>query len=389
MTFPPSLFPPPRLAPEEAQLLDGVKAIAKDFHMRAAAYDRSREFPRENISAINTLGLNRMFLPEDVGGVPLSYTAYLACLMEISSACASTGLIWATNFHAAGPIAAFGTPEQKLRLLPVIADGGLAALAITEPVSGSNATAMRTRLRPEGDEVVVDGGKCFITNGGLADIYLVFGKWTELGDGKQAMTAIVLERNTAGIKMERREKTFGHRASQTAVLTFSGCRVPRSNVLLGPGQGLRVLLGALNRSRPSVAAHALGIARAAFADAVSYANQREIGGQSLLHYQGNQFAVAELAADLALCESMLWNIARRIDDGDDDVAVAAAALKLRAGDLAVRMALEAIQLHGGYGYTEDYRPERLLRDAKLMQIGEGTSETLKDFIGRAFMPRDR
>jgi alkylation response protein AidB-like acyl-CoA dehydrogenase len=389
MTFPPSLFPPPLLAPEEAQLLDGVKAIAKDFYMRAAAYDRSREFPRENISAINTLGLNRMFLPEDVGGVPLSYTAYLACLMEISSACASTGLIWATNFHAAGPIAAFSTPEQRQRLLPVMANGGLAAFAVTEPIGGSNATAMRTRLRPEGDEVVVDGGKCFITNGGLADIYLVFGKWTELGEGKAALTAIVLEKSTPAINMERREKTFGHRASQTAVLTFNGCRVPRANILLGPGQGMRVLLSALNKSRPSVAAHALGIARAAFVDAVSYANQREIRGQSLLHYQGNRFMVAELAADLALCESMLWNIARRIDEGDDDNAVGAAALKLRAGDLAVRAALEAIQLHGGYGYTEDYRPERLLRDAKLMQIGEGTSESLKDFIGRAFMTRDR
>jgi acyl-CoA dehydrogenase len=359
--------------------------MAQGFAARAADYDRTRTFPTENLVAINAAGLNRMFLPEEYGGAPLSYAAYLACLMEISSACASTGLIWATNFHAGGPVAAFGTADQKSRFLPVLAEGGLAALAITEPVGGSNATSMRTQFRPEGDEVVVEGGKCFITNGGLADFYLLFGKWSELGDGKEAVTALVIEGGTPGLKMERREKTIGHRASQTAVLAFEGCRVPRANVLQSPGDGLKILLAALNKSRPSVAAHAIGIARAALSDMVNYANTREINGQTLLRHQGNRFNVAELASDLALCEATLWSLARHVDAGARDIALLAAALKMRAGDIAVRAALEAIQLQGGYGYTEDVRAERLLRDAKLMQIGEGTAESLKDFIGRAFI----
>ncbi|MEA2936032.1 MAG: butyryl-CoA dehydrogenase [Variibacter sp.] len=385
MTLPIPLFPPPALEPEAELLLASVRAMAQGFAARAADYDRTRTFPAENLVAINAAGLNRMFLPEEYGGAPLSYAAYLACLMEISSACASTGLIWATNFHAGGPVAAFGTADQKSRFLPVLAEGGLAALAITEPVGGSNATSMRTQFRPEGDEVVVEGGKCFITNGGLADFYLLFGKWSELGDGKEAVTALIIEGGTPGLKMERREKTIGHRASQTAVLAFESCRVPRANVLQSPGDGLKILLAALNKSRPSVAAHAVGIARAALSDMVNYANTREINGQTLLRHQGNRFNVAELASDLALCEAALWSLARQVDAGARDIALLAAALKMRAGDIAVRAALEAIQLQGGYGYTEDVRAERLLRDAKLMQIGEGTAESLKDFIGRAFI----
>jgi alkylation response protein AidB-like acyl-CoA dehydrogenase len=156
-------------------------------------------------------------------------------------------------------------------------------------------------------------------------------------------------------------------------------------VLQSPGDGLKILLAALNKSRPSVAAHAIGIARAALSDMVNYANTREINGQTLLRHQGNRFNVAELASDLALCEATLWSLARHVDAGARDIALLAAALKMRAGDIAVRAALEAIQLQGGYGYTEDVRAERLLRDAKLMQIGEGTAESLKDFIGRAFI----
>lgn len=385
MEFPPSLFPQPPLATEEVELVRQVKAAAREFAGRAAEYDRSRAFPSDNIARINELGLNRMFLPAEYGGYPLSYAAYLACLMTISEACASTGLIWATNFHALSPVVDFGTDDQKRRFLVPVAKGALASLAITEASSGSHATGMRTRFRPDGDDIVVDGEKVFITSGDVSSVFLVFGKWSELGDGKAAISALLVEAGTPGFEVVRRERTMGHRASHTTALSFRGCRVPRANLLLSPGDGVRVLLAALNKSRPSVAAHALAIARAALSDLVAYAGERVVGGKRLIEHQGNRFTIAELAADLAMCEAMLWNVAARVGAGATDIGLASAALKMRAGDLAVRAALEAIQMHGGYGYLEDMRAERLLRDAKLMQIGEGAAEALKDFIGRAFM----
>src|SRR5579884_163378 len=169
------------LSAEERQLIDSVKALARDeIALRAAAYDRDAAFPWDNIRAINALGLNAMFVPEAYGGAGMSYAAYLACVREISAACASTGIIWATNFHATKPLIDFGGEEQKRRLLPRVAEGATGALAITEPQAGSDATRMTTRFTPDGEDIVVNGGKTFITNGDVADLYLVFGKWSEI-----------------------------------------------------------------------------------------------------------------------------------------------------------------------------------------------------------------
>src|SRR5579863_3131772 len=254
----------PPLTPEERLLLDSVTALAEgEIAPRAAAYDRSSEFPWDNIRAINGLGLNAMFVPESYGGAGLSYAAYLACVREISKACASTGIIWATNFHAAKPLIDFGTDEQKERLLPRIVEGAIGALAITEPDAGSDATHMTTRFTPDGnDTIIVSGGKTFISNGDVADFYLVFGKWAGIADDRAAISAIIVETGTPGLAVLRKEDKLGHRASSTAALAFEDCLVPRDNLLGGPGAGLPLLLASLNRSRPSVAAHALGIARA-------------------------------------------------------------------------------------------------------------------------------
>src|SRR4051794_27694093 len=196
---PPRLDPP--ALPEELLLLDSVKGLARDrIGPGAAEYDRSGEFPWDNIRAINALGLNAMFVPEAYGGAGLSYAAYLACVREISAACASTGIIWATNFHAMKPLIDFGSEDQKTRLLPRIAEGAIGALAITEPDAGSDATGMTTRFTPEGnDTVVVSGGKTFISNGDVADLYLVFGKWSEITDRRGAISAIIIEKDTPGL----------------------------------------------------------------------------------------------------------------------------------------------------------------------------------------------
>ena len=375
-----------KLSSEERMLVDSVRALARDkIAPRAEHYDRSGEFPFDNVKAINDLGLNAMFIPAAYGGAQMSYMAYLECVREISKACASTGVIWATNFHAVRPLIDFGTEEQKKRLLPVMLNGGLASLTITEPAAGSDATGMKTEFRPDGDHIVVNGTKTFITNGAHADLYMLFGKWSGIADSKGAISALVVAKGTPGLKVVREEDKMGLRASSTAALAFDNCRVPRANLLGKSGDGLKILLASLNRSRPSVAAHALGIARAAFEDAVGYINERRQSGQKIIEFQGIQFMLADMATDLAMCEAWLWHVARMVDCGAADFGVEASMLKLRASDLAMRIATDAVQLYGGYGYCKDYRVERLMRDAKITQIWEGTNQIHRQFIGRSFI----
>ncbi|MBI3937852.1 MAG: acyl-CoA dehydrogenase family protein [Betaproteobacteria bacterium] len=378
----------PELTGEERMLVESVRSLAREeIAPQAARYDRTGEFPWDNVKAINALGLNAMFIPEEYGGAPMSYAAYLECVREISKACASTGVIWATNFHAMRPVIEFGAEEQKKRLLPVIAKGGLASLTITEPTAGSDATGMQTQFRPQGEEVVVSGNKTFITNGAMADLYLLFGKWSEIRGGKESISALVVEKGTPGLKVIREEDKMGLRASSTAALAFDGCRVPRANLLGKPGDGLKILLASLNRSRPSIAAHALGIARAAFEDAVAYVNERRQSGRRIIEFQGIQFMLADMASELALCEAWLWHVARLVDGGAADFGVEASMLKMRASDAAMRITTDAVQLHGGYGYCKDYRVERLMRDAKITQIWEGTNQIHRQLIGRSFVRR--
>lgn len=374
------------LPPEERMLVESVRTLARDvIAPRAEGHDRAAQFPWDNVKDINALGLNAMFIPEAYGGLPVSYAAYLECVREISKACAATGIIWATNFHGIKPLIEFGDEEQKQRLLPRIAAGGLVALAITEPSAGSDATGMKTSFRPDGDQIVINGGKTFITNGDVADLYLLFGKWSEIDTERKSISALIVEKDAPGLRILRTEDKMGHRASSTATLAFDDCRVPRRNLLREPGDGLNILLASLNRSRPSVAAQALGIARAAFEDSVAYINERRQSGRRIIEFQGIQFLLADLATELAQCEAWLWHVARLVDAGAEEFGVEASMLKMRASDLAMRIATEAVQLHGGYGYCKDYRVERLMRDAKITQIWEGTNQIHRQFIGRSFM----
>ncbi|MBN3787423.1 acyl-CoA dehydrogenase family protein [Burkholderia sp. Ac-20353] len=376
------------LSEEERMILDSVKDLCESqIAPRAAEYDRNSAFPWENVRAINELGLNAMFIPEAYGGAQLSYLCYLACVREISKACASTGIIWATNFHAIKPLIEYGNEEQKSRLLPRIAEGGLASLAITEASAGSDATGMRTTFTPDGDDIVINGGKIFITNGDVADLYLLFGKWSEIDDAKSAISVLILEKGTDGLRVLGTEHKMGTRASSTASLSFDGCRVPRANLIGNPGDGLSILFGSLNRSRPSIAAHALGIARAAFEDAVDYINERRQSGKRILEFQGIQFMLADMASELVMCESLLWRLGGMVDAGEQDFGVEASVLKQRASDAAMRITTDAVQLFGGYGYCNDYRVERLMRDAKITQIWEGTNQVHRQLIGRSFLKK--
>ena len=378
------------LPEHEKQVLEAVQRLAAErIAPRAAAHDESGEFPWDNVRDINELGLNSMFVPAAYGGTELSYSVYLACCREISKACASTGIVWATNFHGTGPIVDFASHEQKSRWLPRIAEGGLVALALTEPGAGSDATGMKTTFRPDGEDIVVDGSKVFITNGDVCDVLVLFGKWAPLGAGRDAISIAVIEKGTPGFNVVRNERKMGTRASSTAALAFDGCRIPRANLIGEPGSGLAMLFHFLNKSRPSVAAHALGIARAAFEDAVAYVNERVQSGRRILENQGIQFMVADMATDLAMCERWLWHVAARIEAGATETGQESSMLKMRASDLAMRITTDAVQLFGGYGYTCDYRVERLMRDAKITQIWEGTNQIHRQLIGRSFLNKRR
>lgn len=374
-----------RWSADERLLLDQVdRVVAEVIAPNAAAIDESGEFPWSNIEAINRIGLNAIFIPEAHGGSPMSFRLYLAVVRRIAEACAATGIIYATNFHAMKPLVEFGSEEQKARLLPRIAEGGLAALAITEETAGSDATGMRTRFRPDGDSIIVEGTKLFISNGDVADRILLFGKYSEIDDARKAISVLVLEKGTPGFEVVRLERKMGHRGSSTAALRFDGCRVPRANLLGRPGDGLPILLASLNRSRPSIAAHALGIAWAAFKDMTKYMNERKQSGRRIIDFQANQFMVADLATDLAMADLWLDHVADLIEAGVEDFGLEASIAKMRASDLANRAATEAVQMHGGYGYCKDYRVERLMRDAKITQIWEGTNQVHRQLIGRSF-----
>ncbi|ASV84854.1 acyl-CoA dehydrogenase, N-terminal domain protein [Ochrobactrum quorumnocens] len=372
----------------EQQMLEQVQRVSdRVIAPNAAHIDRTGEFPWQNIKALNDLGLNAIFVPEAFGGVPMSYALYLEIVSIISEACASTGIIYATNFHGMKPLVQFGNLEQQERLLPRIAEGGLGALAITEPSAGSDATGMKTSFTPDGDEIIIRGSKTFISNGDVADLYLLFGKWAEIDDPKKAISVLIFEKGTPGFSVVSKEHKMGHNGSSTCTIAFDDCRVPRANLIGVPGDGLKILFASLNKSRPSIAAHARGIARAAFKDMIAYGNERAQGGKRVLEYQGNQFTLADLACELVMVERWIDHVAALVDEGEEDIGLAASVAKLRASDLAMKMTIECVQFYGGYGYCQDYRAERLMRDAKITQIWEGTNQIHRQLIGRSFVSK--
>jgi len=373
---------------DEALILEQVRRVCEEtIAPNAERYDREASYPQASMDAVNGLGLNGLFIPEAYGGARTRFAVYLAAVKMISEACASTGIIYATNCHGMKPLIDFGTEEQKQRLLPKIAEGGIGALAITEATAGSDATGMRMRFTPKGDDIIVDGNKLFISNGDCADRILLFGKWSEIDDPKGAISALIVEKGTAGFSVGRQEDKMGHRAAPTAELVFDNARVPRANLLGAPGQGLSILLASLNKSRPSVAAHALGIANAAFKDMVAYMNTRVQSRTRVIDFQGNTFMLADLATDLAMAERWLDYVAELVETDAKDFGMEASMAKMRASDLAMRISTEAVQMHGGYGYIRDYRVERLMRDAKITQIWEGTNQVHRQLIGRSFRTR--
>ncbi|MFG1346630.1 acyl-CoA dehydrogenase family protein [Xanthobacter autotrophicus DSM 431] len=377
-----------RWSTEEALVIDQVSRLAAEvIAPRAGQLDEEKAFPWANIQAFKEIGLNGIFVPEEYGGSPISYRCFLEVVRIISQACAATGIIFGTNSATVKPIVEFGTEEQKSRFLPRIADGGLGALAITEPHAGSDGGNIQTRFRPDGDDIVINGGKIFITTGDVADLVLLFGKWTEIENSPKAVSAVILEKGTPGFEVVRLETKMGTHASSTAELAFTECRVPRANLLGQPGDGMKIMMSVLNKSRPSVAAQALGIASAALGDMVAYANERRQGGKRIIEHQAIAFMIADLAIELLAARTLMDHVGQLVDDGVKDISVEASMLKVKASDLAMRLTTDAVQVFGGHGYVRGHRVERLMREAKITQIWEGTNQIQRQVISRDLIVR--
>ena len=369
---------------------DLARKTAHDFAAekvlpRAAEIDEQAKIPRELIAEMGALGFMGAYVPEQYGGAGLDVLSYMLIVEEINRACASTGVALCSHVSlAVDPILHHGSDEQKARYLPALASGErIGCFALSEPASGSDAAAMRTGATRQGDSWVLNGTKNFITNGSIADVAIVFAQ-TDPTERHKGIAAFIVETKTPGFSVGKLEKKLGIRGSDTAQLVFQDCRVPAANLLGEVGEGLRIALSTLDGGRISIAAQAVGIARACLEDSLAYAKQREAFGKRIADFQAIQWMLADMATEIDAARLLTWRAAAAKDAGEDHI-LAAAEAKLFASDVAVRAARDCVQIFGGYGYLKDFPAERHYRDAKITEIYEGTSEIMKLVIAEEIL----
>jgi len=352
---------------------------------RAAEIDEQAKIPRELIAEMGALGFMGAYVPERYGGAGLDVLSYMLIVEEINRACASTGVALCSHVSlAVDPILHHGSDEQKARYLPALASGErIGCFALSEPASGSDAAAMRTGATRQGDSWILNGTKNFITNGSIADVAIVFAQ-TDPTERHKGIAAFIVETKTPGFSVGKLEKKLGIRGSDTAQLVFQDCRVPAANLLGEVGEGLRIALSTLDGGRISIAAQAVGIARACLEDSLAYAKQREAFGKRIADFQAIQWMLADMATEIDAARLLTWRAAAAKDAGEDHI-LAAAEAKLFASDVAVRAARDCVQIFGGYGYLKDFPAERHYRDAKITEIYEGTSEIMKLVIAEEIL----
>jgi alkylation response protein AidB-like acyl-CoA dehydrogenase len=340
------------------------------------------EFPHDLVREAAELGLLGVPYPTVIGGTGLDNLAYAITVEELSRVSGSMGIIVSAHTSlGAGPLHLAGTPEQQERFLRPLASGEkLGAYGLTEPGAGSDSRGTKTRARRDGDDWVIDGAKQFITNAGVADIYIVVARTGEAEDDSQ-ITAFIVERGTPGFTFGRLEEKMGLHASATGELLFSGCRIPAANLLGDEGEGDKLFLKTLDGGRIGIGAMGLGLAQAAYEAASAYARERQQFGRAIGTFQGVAFKIADMATEIDAARLLVYRAAWLKDQGRPFTTEAAMA-KLYASEVSMRATNAAIQVHGGYGYVREYKVERYLRDAKLTEIGEGTSEIQRLVIAR-------
>ena len=376
----------------EHQLL---RTTVREFMVNEVApvveeHERDRRFPVEVVRRLSDMGWLGIPIPEDEGGAGLDTLAYAIAVEEIGRVWGSLGLIVAAHTSlGCGPLHLAGTHEQKQKfLVPMAAGRVLGAYGLTEPGAGSDAGGTRTTARredgPDGDTWIIDGGKRFITNAGQAGTYIVTARTGSKADGSAEISAFIVPADTPGFRVGRLEDKLGLHASATGELFFDACRVPAANMLGSQGEGFRMFLKILDGGRISIGALAVGLAQAALDAAVPYAQTREQFGRPIGSFQGVAFMIADMATEIEAARALVWKAAWLKDQGRDFALVAAQA-KLFASEVSSRATNAAIQVHGGYGYVTDYPVERYFRDAKLTEIGEGTSQVQRLVIARKIL----
>ncbi|WP_047980909.1 acyl-CoA dehydrogenase [Ornithinibacillus contaminans] len=359
---------------EEQQIM---RKLVRDFAQREVLpaidqMEKEERFPLELIQKMGALGLMGIPIPEAYKGAGMDYISYIIAIHELAKVSATVGVILSVHTSVAtNPILYFGTEAQKEKYVTKLATGAyLGAFALTEPEAGSDAKNLRTTAKRDGDYYVLNGSKVFITNGGFADVYITFARTAQ---GQDGISAFIVEKGTEGLVIGKEENKMGLHASSTVQITFENCVVHQDQLLGKEGDGFQIAMANLNKGRVGIAAQALGIAEAALEHATGYASERHQFGKPISTNQGISFKLADMATEVEAAKLLVYQAASLIEQGKPCVKEASMA-KMYAANVAMKAAIEAVQIFGGYGYTEDYPVERLFRDAKITQIYEGTNE---------------
>ena len=373
------------LTDEQKALQETARKFSREVvRPKAAHYDETAEFPRELIAKGWELGLMNMAIPQEAGGLGLPHLDQAIVSEETAWGCAGVATSMVANDLALLPIILGGTKEQVDRFCrPFTEQLKFASFCLTEPGAGSDVAGMSTTLRRDGDHYVLNGAKCFITNGGVADQYTVFATLDKKLKHK-GITCIVVEGRPKGMTVGRHENKMGQRASNTVALTFEDVRVPVKNRIGEEGEGWKIAMATLDNSRPLTAMFSIGIARAAMEHAIDYAKQRQQFGKPIAEFQAVQFMIADMAMNIEAARAMAYKSAWLLDVGERNTLVSSYA-KSFAADMAMKVTTDAVQVYGGYGYIKDYPVEKLMRDAKLIQIYEGTSQVQRLVIARELL----
>ena len=367
---------------EEQQMIKELAAKIADEKIAPVAiqYDEEGKFPRDIVKVMADSDLCGVYIPEEYGGLGGGVFEMALVVEELSRACGGIALAFAGTGLGTFPIILFGNEEQKQKYLPDIAAGKkLAAFGLTEADAGSDAAGIRTTAVLDGDEYVLNGTKQWITNGGEADVYTVIA-CTNREKGARGFSAFIVEKGTPGFSFGKKENKMGIRASCTSELIFENCRIPKENLLAREGMGFIVAMKTLDRTRPGVAAQALGIAQGAFDEALRYSKQRVQFNQPISSFQAIQHMLADMAIQIEATRCLVYQTCRHIDSGAKNISKESAMAKVMASDTAMRVTTDAVQIMGGYGYMKEYPVEKRMRDAKITQIYEGTNQIQRNII---------
>ncbi len=348
--------------------------------------DEEERFPEETVKKMAECGLLGINVPQELGGAGGDMKMYITAVETLSKACATTGVILSAHTSlCVAPIMDFGTPAQKEKYIPKLASGEwLGAFGLTEPNAGTDAKNQQTTAVLDGDNYVINGTKIFITNGGKADVYVIFAM-TDKSLGLKGITAFIVEASTPGFSIGKKELKMGIRGSSTCELVFENMVVPKENILGKIGEGYKIAMKTLDGGRIGIAAQALGIAEGALEETIKYVKERKQFGMPIAKQQNTQFQIADMATKVRAAKHLVFDAAEAKQNKSPELSVKAAMAKLFAAEVAMEVTTKAVQLHGGYGYTRDYPVERMMRDAKITEIYEGTSEVQRMVISGALL----